>query len=368
MFFNDVPGYRASGIRELHEQRLRELWPGDESYREAHRRQLDLAALMINRLNQIAKLRSDCALLVNIWPQKTANSRAELHLLRNELQAAISIHHAQNDERYVKNDLSLIKQAQSDYPRNLTMRWQRYTSVLSASSVGDIEHAALAATTAVLNKCQERAEKQLAELYGEIAASPTQVLTTVLTDSALALAGTSSQPTRSRIQVARLDSTAAIKAFGFRPGRIPKDSISYMEGTELLYKLRGRTPAPSTVFNQIYFRPKFGYIGQVIGLSSEFLGDSTGNLLREYWQHFYGLIAEEFGAGNVIDFSANSQLTQKNDWLKYIKQGLNELSSTWIGLDTTHADLGIKSICLMVVSNNPNGGQLKVIYSLCEAK
>lgn len=166
MSFNALQTYVASGVRELHDQRLLKMWPSDAGSRESHRMQLDFAALTTLQLRQVMKLRSDCAELAKCENISNGNSRAELQLLTKQIHACICIKYSDGKLKPQGNVELFVQNFALDYPKNFVMRWQRCQTALDTVISADIEQAATEVCKELIRKCEERASKYFDELYG----------------------------------------------------------------------------------------------------------------------------------------------------------------------------------------------------------
>lgn len=362
MSSNIITDFATSDARKQQEQHLHALWPGDEDYRCYHRAQLDLAGLTLIALKKaIGEIKALAAILASV-PDQAGNSRAELHLLKQQHWAWLAMFYAGPQIVSSLGHHQDLLHAIRDYPNHFDMQWHRLLQLheprismilIAAEQYADRE------TQAILQQCHAWALAQLKHLGFENDALPTPILTPAPPKPEI------SAPIEQYTPYAQIENRAALLMFGLKAGLKTTDMALEFQPAHGNYRLMKMPPKSSVVFPRLFLRANSRQdITEISAETNEIMTQPDGTELRQRWEDYRHLLSTEFGNGDVTDFIMNTAKSQQVNWLKHLKQELNELRCSWVRVKFSHPTSSIKSVELWASGTSPTTGKLNLRFTL----
>lgn len=316
-----ITDFATSDARKQQEQHLHELWPGDEEYRRSHRSQLDLAGLTLVALKKVILDVATRKSLIDAVPDQGGNSRAELHLLEQQLHGWFAMLYAASRLVNTLQSESFLLDVLLDYPNRVDLQWYRLSQLkdprvtmdlLAAEQYADLE------TKSMLQQCHEWALAQLSRL-GQV---PDIQEPIIAPESPTPEVATSIEP---HTPYAQSENSAALMMFGFKAGLKTTDMVLQFQPVFGNYRLMKVPPESSVVFPHLFVRANSRQeITEISAETNEIMTQPDGTELRQRWEDYRHLLCTVFGNGDVTDFVMNTAKSQQVNWLKHLKQELNE--------------------------------------------
>lgn len=352
--------FATSDTRKKQEQHLHELWPGDEEYRRFHRTQLTLANLTLVALRKAILKAATRKTLLDAVPDQGGNSRVELHLLLQQLHGWFAMSYVAPRLVRAVHGESHLQEAFRDYPNRVDLQWCRISRFKDPWMEQDLlaaDQHAIQETQAILQECQDwaLAQLKLQKIEIDVPIQPVSQSQTIEI----------STPIEPYMPYAELENRAALMMFGFKVGLKTFDVALQFQPELGKYRLMKMPPQSSQVFTSIFLRANSRKdITEISAESNEIMTQPNGTELRQRWQDYSDLLETVFGKGEITDFIMNTSKGHEGNWLKHLKQELNELRCSWTRVKDTHSSTGIKSVELWASSHSPNSGKLNLRFTL----
>ena len=355
-----ITDFFTSEARKKQEQHLHTLWPGEADYRAFHRTQLDLAGLTLLALKNAIRENPAQNVILAALPDQAGNSRAELYLLKHQHWAWFALLYAAPRVVSILGNEQVLVDAIRDYPNYFDMQWYRMrqlndprvaTDLIAAEQYADRE------THAIWQQCRDWALAHLNSLELNSDALPTPAFAP---EPPMVEA---TAPIEPYIPYSQIENHAALLMFGFKPGLKSTDVV--LQPALGKYRLMKNPPEPSSVFPHLFLRANSRQdITEISAVTTELVTQPDGTELRQRWEEYRCLVDSVYGSGDVTDFIMNTTKSQQGQWLKHLKQELNELRCSWNQVKKTHPTMGIKSIELWASGISPTTGALNLRFTL----